>query len=121
MELKEIMDQQVFAVAGNTQNPEKFAAKIKSGLTRQGYTTYGVGKELASLNDVPGDVDIIDLCIRPEEGLRLLQENQKPCKCVVLQPGAESPELIAWLEEHQVPYVQNCLLVGMETYPRKAE
>ena len=29
MELKEIMDQQVFAVAGNTQNPEKFAAKIK--------------------------------------------------------------------------------------------
>ena len=79
------------------------------------------GKELASLNDVPGDVDIIDLCIRPEEGLRLLQENQKPCKCVVLQPGAESPELIAWLEEHQVPYVQNCLLVGMQTYPRKAE
>ena len=55
------------------------------------------------------------------EFLRLLQENQKPCKCVVRQPGAESPELIAWLEEHQVPYVQNCLLVGMQTYPRKAE
>ena len=47
MELKEIMNQQVFAVAGNTQNPEKFAAKIKSGLTRQGYTAYGIGKELA--------------------------------------------------------------------------
>ena len=121
MDLEQIMQMNTFAVVGDTLNPEKYAYKIKEGLLEQGYTVHSVGKELQSLNEIPGDLDIIDLCIRPEEGLRLLQENQKPCKCVVLQPGAESPELIAWLEEHQVPYVQNCLLVGMETYPRKAE
>ena len=120
MELKEIMSQQVFAVAGNTQNEEKFAARIKNGLIAQGYTVYGVGKELASFNDIPEEIDIIDLCIRPEAGLALLRENRKPCKCVVLQPGAESPELMAWLEEQHIPYVQNCLLVGMRTYPRKS-
>lgn len=119
MELKEIMAQQVFAVVGDTKNPEKYAAKIKSGLLEQGYTAYGVGKELASLNDVPADIDIIDLCIRPERGLALLQENRKPFQCVVLQPGADSPELLAWLEAERVPYLQSCLLVGMRTYPRK--
>ena len=118
MELNEIMDQQVFAVAGNTVKEEKFAARIKSGLTASGYTAYGVGKELTSFNDIEGDIDIIDLCIRPEEGLRLMKENRKPCKCVVLQPGAESPELMSWLEEQQIPYVQNCLLVGMKLFPR---
>lgn len=121
MELKDIMNQQVFAVAGDTLKAEKFAARIKTGLTEQGYTAYGVGKELASFNDVPADIDIIDLCIRPEEGLRLLKESRKPCKCVVLQPGADSPALTRWLEENQVPYVRNCLLIGMQTYPRKAE
>ena len=121
MELKEIMDQQVFAVAGNTLNSEKFAARIKNGLEAQGYTAYGVGKELASFNDIPEDIDIIDLCIRPEAGLALMQENRKPCKCVVLQPGASSPELEAWLDAHEIPYVHNCLLVGMQTYPRKAQ
>ena len=32
MELKEIMDQKVFAVVGNTINEEKYACKIKDGL-----------------------------------------------------------------------------------------
>ena len=120
MELQEIMDQQVFAVAGNTLNGEKYAAQIKNGLAEQGYTVYGVGKELSSFNDISEDIDIIDLCIRPEAGLALMQQSRKTCKCVVLQPGADSPELVAWLEAHHVPYVHNCLLVGMRTYPRKA-
>ena len=118
MTLQDVMDQQVFAVAGDTLNPDKFAARIKSGLIETGYTAYGVGKELSSFNDVPEDVDILDLCIRADRGLQLVQEMKKPFKCVVVQPGAESPELLSWLEEHQVPYLQGCLLKGMEQYPR---
>lgn len=121
MDLKEIMAQQTFAVVGDTLNPEKYAAKIKEGLLSQGYCVYAVGKELSSLNDIPAGVDIIDLCIRPDKGLILLQENRNPCKCVVLQPGADSPEIIAWLEEHHQPYIQGCLLVGMRLYPRQGQ
>lgn len=118
MELREVMDQQVFAVAGNTTDGEKYAAKIKAGLLERRYTAYGVGKELASFNDVPGEIDVIDLCIRADRGLALLKESRKAVKCVVVQPGAESPELLEWLEEQGVPYLQGCLLVGMERYPR---
>lgn len=118
MELREVMEQQVFAVAGNTVDPEKFAAKIKSGLLEQGYTAYGVGKELGSFNDVPEEIDVIDLCIRADRGLELLKAYRGTAKCVVVQPGAESPELLAWMEEQGVPYLQGCLLVGVRTYPR---
>jgi predicted CoA-binding protein len=118
MDLKEIMRQQNFVVAGDTTNPEKYAAKIKTGLAEKGYTAYGVGKELASINDVPGDIDIVDLCIRANKGLALMKENTRPFKCVVIQPGAESPELLGWLDENRVPYIQGCLLVGMKLYPK---
>lgn len=121
MDLSEIMRQQTFAVVGDTLNSEKYAAKIKEGLLSQGYTVYAVGKELPSLNDIPGDIDIIDLCIRPDRGLELLQENRKPFRCIVLQPGADSPELIRWLEEQHLPYIHGCLLVGMRLYSRTAQ
>lgn len=121
MDLREIMCQQTFAVVGDTLNQEKYAAKIKEGLLSQGYTVYAVGKELSSLNDIPEDIDIIDLCIRPDRGLALLQENRKSFRCIVLQPGADSPELIRWLEEQHLPYIHGCLLVGMRLYPRTAQ
>ena len=121
MDLSEIMRQQTFAVVGDTLNSEKYAAKIKEGLLSQGYTVYAVGKELPSLNDIPGDIDIIDLCIPPDRGMELLQENRKPFRCIVLQPGADSPELIRWLEEQHLSYIHGCLLVGMRLYPRTAQ
>ena len=121
MDLREIMCQQTFAVVGNTLNQEKYAAKIKEGLLSQGYTVYAVGAELPSLNNIPEDIDIIDLCIRPDRGLALLRENRKPFRCIVLQPGADSPELLRWLEEQHLPYIHGCLLVGMRLYPRTAQ
>ncbi len=119
MTLQEVMTRQVFAVAGDTLHPEKFAAKIKTGLLEKGYTAYGVGKELASFDDVPEEIDIIDLCIRADRGLELLQKTTKKYQCVVIQPGAASSELLAWLEAEKIPYLQDCLLVGMERYPRE--
>ena len=119
MNLKEIMDQSRFAVLGDTLNPEKYAYRIKNGLLEAGYTVFSVGKELASLNDIEGDVDIIDLCIHPAKGLKLLRENRKPYRCIVIQPGAESPELLAWLEQEKIPYLQGCLLVGLATCAKK--
>lgn len=121
MDLQEIMHQRTFAVVGNTLNPEKYAAKIKEGLLEQGYTVYAVGAELPSLNDIPDAIDIVDLCIRPDKGLALLKENRKPFRCIVLQPGADSPELLAWLDEQQLPYIHGCLLVGMRLYPRAGQ
>ena len=116
MELKEIMEQKRFAILGNTLNPEKYACKIKNAMLDAGYTVYAVGKELTSLNDIEEEIDIIDLCIHPAKGLKLLQENKKPFKCIVIQPGADSPELLQWLDENKIPYLHGCLLVGLREY-----
>ncbi len=118
MDLKEIMAQSVFAVAGDTLNPEKYAYKIKEGLLSHGYKVHAVGKELASFNDVPEEIDIIDLCINPVKGLQLLKDCKKSFKCIVIQPGAESGELLAYLEEQNLPYIEGCVLVGLSLYAR---
>ena len=112
------MRQQVFAVAGDTLNEGKYAYKIKQGLLEQGYTVHAVGKELASFNDIPGEIDIIDLCINPAKGLALIKECTKDFKCIVIQPGAESGDLLAYLDGRGLPYIQGCLLVGLSVYGR---
>lgn len=116
MELKEIMAQKSFAVVGDTVNEAKYAYKIKNELLKNGYTVYAVGKELASLNEVPGEVDIIDLCIHPAKGIKLLKENKRSVKGVLIQPGAESEEIIAFLQEQDIPYLEGCALVGLSLY-----
>ncbi len=118
MELPEIMQQQVFAVAGDTLNPEKYAYKIKQELLKHGYTVHAVGKELTSFNDIPGEIDIIDLCINPVKGLSLIKECTKSFKCVVIQPGAASEELISYLNEKNLPYIEGCVLVGLSLYAK---
>lgn len=116
MEMKDVMQQQVFAVVGDTLNPEKYACIIKNRMQDAGYTVYAVGKELPSLNDIPGDIDVIDLCIHPVKGLKLMQECKKSFRCIVIQPGADSPELLAYLDENHLPYLHGCLLKGLEAY-----
>ena len=116
MDLQEVMRQKVFVVVGDTLTEDKYAHKIKNKLLGCGYTAYGVGKERSSINEVEGDIDIIDLCINPVKGLHLIKECTKPFKCIVIQPGAESAELSAYLTENNLPYIEGCLLVGMSLY-----
>lgn len=119
MELDEIMSKKIFAVVGDTLNPDKYAYKIKTGLQDHGYTVYAVGKELMSINDIPENIEIIDLCINPLKGLKLMQENRKSFECIVIQPGAGSAELIKYLDDNNMPYVNSCLLVGLSVYGNK--
>lgn len=116
MDLQEIMQQHTFAVLGDTLNEEKYAYKIKHALLEKGYTVYAVGKELTSINDIPDDIDIIDLCIHPVKGLKLLQECKKNFKCIVIQPSASDEALLSYLNENNMPYIDGCLLVGLKLY-----
>ena len=116
MDLKEIMEQKNFAVVGDTLNKEKYAYKIKIQLMEKGYKVFSVGKELASLNDISDEIDIIDLCIHPVKGLKLLQECTKTFKCILIQPGAESKEILSYLQENKIPYIEGCVLVGLRLY-----
>ena len=114
MNLEQVMQQKNFAIIGDTLNPDKYAYIIKQAMMDDGYRVFSVGKELKSLNDIEEEIDIIDLCIHPVKGLKLLQENKKPFKQIVIQPGAEDEDLIAWLDSEQIPYIRGCLLIGLE-------
>jgi len=116
MDLREVMAQKVFAVVGDTINEDKYAHKIKKKMLKNGYEVFPVGKELASLNDISGDLDIIDLCIHPAKGLTLMKECKKDFKAVVIQPGAESDELVQYLKDNKIEYLEGCLLVGLKQY-----
>lgn len=118
MDLQEIMSQSKFAILGDTLNPDKYAYQIKEAMLEHGYTVYAVGKELASLNDIEGDIDVIDLCIHPAKGRKLLEECRKPFRCVVIQPGASDEALLAYLQENHIPYLDGCLLVGLRLYAK---
>lgn len=113
MTMQEIMCEHAFAVVGDTLNEEKFAAKIKKAMSEHGYEVHGVGKELASLNEIEGNIDVIDLCIRADKGLELIKECKKPFKAVVIQPGAGSDELENYLKENNIPYVNDCILMAL--------
>ena len=119
MELKEIMSYKSFAVVGNTIREDKTAKKIKDNLEYFEYTVYPVYKEIKSLNDIDGEIDVIDLCINPVLGLNYLKECNKPYKCVLIQPGAESDEIKEFLDSKGIPYLEGCALVGMSLFKGK--
>ena len=116
MTLENIMKLKNFVVVGNTINEEKYAYKIKEGLLKAGYNVECVGKELASINDVLMDIEVLDLCINPALGIKLLKENNKKIKIVVIQPGAESEEIIDFLYEKNIEFIEGCLLLGLSLY-----
>lgn len=118
MELKEIMQLNNFVVVGDTINQEKYAYKIKQELIKNKYNVESVGKELNSINEVTFDIDCLDLCIHPAKGIKLLKENKKQIKIVVIQPGAESEEIINYLKENKINYIEACLLVGLRLYKK---
>ena len=71
LDLRDVMKKDRFAVVGNTLAPEKYAYKIKEELLAAGYTVHGVGYELETLDQVPGELEVVDLCIRPERDAAL--------------------------------------------------
>lgn len=116
MNLKDMMNEKVFVVYGNTTNPEKYAYKIKKALEEKGYEVYDIGGEFKSINDIKKDIDVIDLCINPIKGLELIKNCHKPYKGVIIQPGAEGEELIKYLKDNNINYVEGCALVGLSLY-----
>ena len=116
MTLKEIMGRRNWVVLGDTLNEEKYAYRIKQGLIEKGFVVECVGKEKASIDEVEMDIEVVDLCIHPVKGLKLLMETGKDIPCVLIQPGAGSEEIESYLEKKGIPFLNGCALKGMEAY-----
>lgn len=117
MDLKEIMKFQNWVVLGNTIDESKYAAKIKTKLLEIGKTVACADKELDCLNDAPFEIDVLDLCVNKFKGINMLKEATVPFKVVLIQPGAESPEIIEYLTKNNIDFLEGCALVGARLYP----
>lgn len=116
MELIDIMKYKSFTVVGDVCNKDKFAYKIVNTLKNNNYDVTTVTKE-ESLNNV-GKIEVINLCINPNVGLKLLKEFKKDYKIILIQPGACNDELLDYLKIKKMVYLQGCSLVGVDLINR---
>jgi len=121
MNLKEIKK---IVVVGASNNPEKTGYRIVQNLVARGFEVFPINlKEAyilglpayASVNMLPEKVDLIDIVIPSEQGIKVIQEALTlGYKRFWIQPGAESAEIIALLEKTpEIDYVANsCIMMN---------
>jgi predicted CoA-binding protein len=110
------------AVVGATDNPSKYGYVIYRDLKRKGYPVFPVNrhrtevdgdKAYRTLSTLPAKPTIVNIVVPPRETVKVLQEClEQDLMNVWLQPGAESPESLAMLQEHGFNYLANaCIMV----------
>jgi predicted CoA-binding protein len=110
------------AVVGATDDPGKYGNVIYRDLKRKGFTVYPVNKNrdtvdgdkaYRSLEDLPQMPTIVNIVVPPREALQTLQKcKELGVDNVWLQPGAESSEVMIFLEAEKFNYLANaCIMV----------
>ena len=111
------------AVVGATDNSSKYGHVIYRDLKHKGFTVYPVNPQRTSVDgdpafpnvgDIPGKPTIVNFVVPPSTTLKVLQQ------CLDLdlmnawvQPGAESPEVIAFLQQNSFNYIADaCIMVA---------
>jgi predicted CoA-binding protein len=112
----------VFAVVGVSENPEKYGHQVYKDLKEAGYTVYPVNPHIdgvlgdycyPSLSDLPKKPDVVDTVVPPH----VTEEIVKECKAlgidkVWMQPGSESEQAIEFCRQNNIKVIYNiCIMV----------
>jgi predicted CoA-binding protein len=114
------------AVVGATDDPSKYGSVIYRDLKRKGFTVYPVNPNrdtvdgdpvFDSLGDLPVTPTIVNFVVPPAIALEVLAEaEQLGLRNVWLQPGAEDPAVLRFVQEHGFTYLANaCIMVMSRT------
>ncbi|AVQ99155.1 CoA-binding protein [Oceanobacillus iheyensis] len=109
-QLKQLLtDAKTIAVVGLSDKPERTSYQISEAMQKQGYRIIPVNptvdevlgeKSYSSLQDVPDDVDIINVFRRPEHLPAIAEEAaQTNCKVFWAQQGIVNQEAYDFLKE----------------------
>ncbi|HJS75177.1 MAG TPA: CoA-binding protein [Vicinamibacteria bacterium] len=118
------------AIVGATDNPSKYGYVIYRDLKRKGYRVYPVNPGRATVDSdpayrnlasLPVKPTIVNFVVPPKVAAAVLQESlELGLKNIWLQPGAESPENLAFLQENGFNYLANaCIMVESRSRFRK--
>ncbi len=120
MEANEFLNYKNWIVAGSVLNETKYAYKILNALKAKGYNVIGVKpkskdqKVYNSIKDVPHKIDVLDLCINPVLGIDVVKEAvDLGIDKILIQPGAESDEIIKYCKEKNISAIKGCALVEL--------
>ncbi|HEY6169236.1 MAG TPA: CoA-binding protein [Verrucomicrobiae bacterium] len=115
------------AVLGASANRAKFGNKAVRAFVQQGYRVFPVNlheteieglRVFKSLAEVPVRPVMISVYLPPVVALKVLPEiAAKGCDELWLNPGAESPEVLAEAERLGLNVIQACSIVGAGVSP----
>lgn len=115
-------DDTTVAVVGATDDPHKYGSVIYRDLKNKGFQVYAVNPNretvdgdpsYKSLAALPVSPTIVNIVVPPESTLQVLHGALRlGLHNVWVQPGAESPEVMTFLNENEFNYLANsCIMV----------
>lgn len=117
---KDVLGFRNWLVVGDVLNKKKYAHRIVNRLKSENYVVYqlnpvkkneGIYNDFKSLLSADAHIDIIDLVISPRIGLGILKEAAEyGIKRVLIQPGAESTEIIEFCKQNEFEFLESCIL-----------
>ncbi|MBC8061745.1 MAG: CoA-binding protein [Clostridiaceae bacterium] len=120
MRASEFLNYKNWVVVGDVLNSSKFAYKILEELKINEFNVSGVNPSAKeegvfnSLSDVPYKIEILDLCINPYKGIKIMQEASRlKIDKILIQPGAQSPEILTFCQENGIEAIEGCALVEL--------
>jgi uncharacterized protein len=117
------------AVIGASRNRRKYGNKALRAFATQGFTVFAINpneqevegyRTYASVLDVPGPLDLATMYVRPEVGVRVIEELAlKGVKEVWLNPGADADEVVERARALGLNAVQACSIIGIGDSPSR--
>ena len=115
------------AVIGASKDRSKFGNKAVRAYRQRGFTVYPVNpgegeieglRAYHSIHEVPARPDRVSVYVRPRVLLALLPDiAARGCDELWLNPGTESPEVLAEAERLGLNVIQACSIVGIGLSP----
>jgi len=115
------------AVIGASADRRKFGNRAVRAYLRQGHEVFPINPHAreveglpayASVLDVPGPIDMATFYVPPEIGLTVIDEvAAKGIGEVWLNPGSESPELVARARAFGIEPIEACSILAIGELP----
>ena len=115
------------AIIGASNVRQKFGNRALRAYLRQGWTVFAVNPSepvvegqpaYRSVLDIPGKLDRAALYVPPNVGIKLLGElAQKGVGELFVNPGTESPELLAEAERLGLNVIEACAIIDIGEAP----
>jgi predicted CoA-binding protein len=117
------------AILGASANRNKYGNKAVRAFQQQGYAVYPINPSepqiegvpaFRSIAEVPVPLDMVSVYLPPERLRPLLPEiARKGCHELWLNPGTESPGVLADAERLGLNAIQACSIVGIGLNPHQ--